>query len=73
MQPKSQVAAETKKVLKAVYKQTQTKKMMKYEAGNEEATENADPTRMYFERWGSLAPPLGKSELLKNLSAQLSQ
>jgi hypothetical protein len=31
--------------------------MMKYEAGNEEAAEMRDPTRMYFERWGLLAPP----------------
>jgi hypothetical protein len=71
MQPKSQVAAETKKILKAVYKQTRTKKMMKYEAGNKEATENADPTRMYLERWGSLTPPPGKASFLKNLPALL--
>src|SRR6185295_16937720 len=35
------------------------------EARGEEATEMRDPTRMYFERWGLLAPPLGKSELFK--------
>jgi hypothetical protein len=61
MQSKSRVAAEIKKTLKAVHKRTQTKKMMEYEAINEEAAEMRDPTRMYFERWGLLAPPPGKA------------
>jgi hypothetical protein len=39
MQPKSRVATEIKKALKAVHKRTQTKKMMEYEARNEEAAE----------------------------------
>ena len=63
MQPKSRGATETKKTLKVVYKRTQTKKMMEYEAGNEEAAEMRNPTRMYFKRWGLLAPPPGKSKL----------
>jgi hypothetical protein len=41
------------------------------EARGEEATEMRDPTSMYFERWGLLAPPPGKASFLKNLPALL--
>jgi len=44
---------------------------MEYEAGNEEAAEIQNPTRMYFERWGLLAPPPEKASFQKNITALL--
>ena len=53
-------------LLKALYKRVKAmekKNSMKLEARK---LHKADPTRMYFERWGLLAPPPGKAAFQKH-------
>ena len=71
MKPTRHKASEKERALRAVYKGLEADGKKKDEARSEEATEMRDPTRMYFERWGLLAPP-PERQLLASLTTKYS-